>query len=461
MAHEFALKDPGEGIHEVDILEILVSEGDTVSEGQEVLVVESDKAAVELPSPYAGTVQEIRVRRDETATVGDILMIIADAGERSEQSGAEQDEAEDTGDTNGPGDANHGAETASKTARTEPSASDGNTNEEPDETTAQNGSEEETPPLGDAPVRASPAARRRAAEAGLDLSGIEPTGADGQVTVKDVEYAASRAETSREPGEDADDATPEAEAGAGAPDDDLDNFGTVTRVRASALRRATARAMQRSWSEIPHVWHEDVADITRLERWRARQADTGRDIPLTPILIKAAVMVLRDHSTFNATLDADSGDILLRRVFNVNVAVATERGLVTPVLQDADGKSVMELAEELATMAERAEAAKLSRDDIEGGTFTITNIGALGGRGLSPLINPPQTAILGAARTYRDVVAHVSDTGPVSAGDLELRAFLPLVLGFDHRVIDGADAAQFMNDLVAFLSDPVTLALET
>ncbi|KZY47412.1 hypothetical protein A3731_29880, partial [Roseovarius sp. HI0049] len=289
-----------------------------------------------------------------------------------------------------------------------------------------------------APVPASPAARKMARTRGVDLAEIEPTGKDGQVVVDDVKAAA-----------------PTQDAGGGQTAEE-DIFGPVKRRRMSSIRAATAKAMARSWQEIPQVVHEDEADITELELWRRRQGD---DAPtMTPIVAKAAAVVLRDHPRFNAMLDTETDEIVLKQYRNINLAVATDRGLVTPVVRGVDDKSVRELAREMEELSEKAREKKLEKSDISSGTFTITNIGGIGGRGLAPLINPPQTAILGLARARAE---------PVATGELgecaipETRMMLPLVVAFDHRVIDGADAARFTNDLVALLADPVSLAMTT
>ncbi len=460
MQKEFKLQDPGEGIREVDILEVLVSEGDKVEKGQDVLVVESDKAAIELPSPYSGTVRTLSVQQGDTATVGDVLLVVEDGAEASERSEAEEDNAEEQdGDAavpdesadrereeadDRPGDA-EGGEDPEKTDRDSGTESADEDEGAGDEGEGKDGARDQTGER--TPVRASPAARKLARERGLDLADVKASGQNDQVTVEDIDAAAPQ------PRQDGD-------KSARLQDDDdkstQDDFGPVERQRTSAIRAATARAMARSWREIPHVMHEDAADITELERWRRRRGDDAP--PLTPILARVAATVLRDHPRFNAAFDAESDEIVLRRYCNIAFAVATDRGLVTPVVLDANGKQVRALADEMATLADKARSQKLSKRDISGGTFTITNIGGLGGRGLSPLINAPQTAILGAARARTEPVA-VGDID--EGGATETRMILPLVVAFDHRVIDGADAARFTNDLIALLNDPVSLALDT
>lgn len=458
MKQEFKLQDPGEGVREVEILDMLVAEGDEVIEGQEVMTVESDKASIELPSPYEGTIDALCVKKGDTAVVGDVLMVVEDGAEgEAEPSHESGEDAEDSGDRDGETRAAEGGdddagqprevpeETPEETPEPpeevpeEPEEVPGRPDETPEQPKETPSEPEPAPAKGEegAPVPASPAARKLAREQGVDLARIEPSGKDGQVVVDDVRATASQ-ET-------------DADAGQGG---DADVHGPVERRRMSSIRAATARAMARSWQEIPHVVHEDLADITELELWRRRQGD---DAPtLTPIVAKAAVIVLRDHPRFNATLDTETDELVLRQYWNINIAVATDRGLVTPVVRGVEGKSVRELSREMGELAEKAREQKLQKADLSGGTFTITNIGGLGGRGLAPLINPPQTAILGLARARAEPVV-TADLGDCAAP--ETRMMLPLAVSFDHRVLDGADAARFTNDLAALLSDPVSVAL--
>ena len=466
MKNEFKLQDPGEGIHEVEILEIMVSEGDEISEGQEVMAVESDKAAIELPSPFAGKVAEIRVGQGDTASVGDVLMVVEDEDAPQKAEAAPQEEERADGEEDAPEDQD--AEGATK-AEEDPSP-EGKTDEEAREAddapseeeqdTGKDGSDETGQEARDsdedrgdaegrdtggaseeAPVRAAPAARKLAREKGVDLAALKPSGKDGQVTLEDVQEAAG-----------AEDAQAEGKA-------DRDDFGPVERQRISAIRAATARAMTRSWTEIPHVTHEDAADITELELWRRRQPQEDR-LSLTPIIAKAVVAVLKRHPRFNAVYDGDADEIVLRKYWNIAIATATDRGLVTPVLKDADRKSARDLGQEIVALAKKAKDQKLGKSDLAGGSFTITNVGAFGGRGLAPLINPPQTAILGVGRARIEAVV-TSDLDADGPPIIEPRMILPLALSFDHRAIDGADAARFVNEIVGLLRDPVSLALET
>lgn len=477
MRHEFKLQDPGEGVHEVEINEVLVSEGDRIDEGQDVLVVESDKAAVELPSPHSGKVAEIRVSAGDTAEVGDVLMIIEDGEEKEEKAeqpegeGAEAEGEETVDETEGPEaeeaevekveaeqepDEEHAARkekpTPEKEGEPEGEKVAGKEPRPPKDETTKKRTEEE-------PIRAAPAARKLAREEGIDLADIEPTGSVGQITLQDVQQATKgRPEPAkkREKAEEGRRAKkPAAEKGVG----ERDEFGPVERRPLRSIRAATARAMARSWSEIPHVVHHDNADITELERWRRNEAREMPELTITAILAKAVVAVLRRYPRFNARYDTEANEMVLRHYHNINIAVATERGLMTPVLHDVDGKSIRVLASELAGLAERARSGRLSKEALSGGTFTITNVGGIGGTGFSPLINAPQSAILGVARARLTPVIE-GDVEDLENATTRIRLLLPLVVAFDHRLLDGADAARFMNDLTEIIEDPTSLVLD-
>jgi len=491
MRHEFKLQDPGEGVHEVEVEEVLVAEGDSVSEGDDVLVVESDKAAIELPSPFSGRIAEMRVAVGDIVEVGEVLMVIDDAAEEVAE---ETEEVRDTGETRAAEasgsdaaapdeersnaedaaeeerssrrDAEGDAPQASKQARQDTRDTDGRSRGERERETGARGKAEEGArgPMKAAP--AAPAARKRARDAGLDLQEIEPSGKEGQITLSDVEAALGGADDA-EAGtpERADAATGRAEpedsgAGEAADDTERDAYGPVERVNLRSIRAATARAMARSWAEIPHVVHQDLADITDLEIWRREMVEEQDDetLTLTPFLAKAAAAALRRHPRFNATYNAEAGEIVLRRYCNINIAVATKRGLITPVVRDVDRKPPGELAHEIDTLSRRMREGRPSKEDLAGGTFTITNVGGLGGTGFAPLINPPQCAILGFAKARLTPVVE-GDLSDLDGALTTVRLMLPVVVAFDHRLNDGADAAHFVNDLAALLADPKSFAL--
>jgi pyruvate dehydrogenase E2 component (dihydrolipoamide acetyltransferase) len=437
MAKEFRLQDPGEGIHEVEIREVLVAQGDSVDEGQGVLVVESDKAAIEVPAPWSGIVQDIRVEEGGIAEVGDVLMTFeTDAEDAADESPREEEAAAPTEDRD----------------REEPGES-----AEPEETAREPRPSGET----ERPLAASPVARRLAQQHDVDLHEVEPTGPHGRVLADDVraaageqrEAGAAKEERAKAPSE-----RPSRERRApGLPD--FAQWGEVERQKLRSIRRATARHMARSWAEIPHVTHQDVADVTALDAFRRRHAadveERGGKLTLTVFALKAAVAALKEHPRFNASLDADAEEIVLKRYYHLGVAIDTEQGLMVPVLREVDRKSIVDLAVELAELTECTRNNGLEREQMAGGTFTITNVGPLGGTAFAPIVNHPQVAILGLARARWE---------PVVEGDPEdfaivPRLRLPLCLAFDHRVVDGADAARFTRMVADTLADVEAFAL--
>jgi len=419
MTREFRLPDLGEGISEGEILKVLVHEGDTVSEDQLLFEVETDKAAIEIPSPYAGRIGRIHVEAGQTVPVGAVLVTFdGDAGE--------------------PGEA------AAEIATTAPPA--------------MPAGEEEAP--GVAP--ATPATRRRARELGVDLRSVAGTGPGGRVTDSDVEAAGQQAQerppaAASRPARGPLVTPPEVAGGATLPPlPDFSQWGPVERVALSSVRRRIAEHMTQAYALIPHVSHFDRADITELEAFRHQHRAEGKEhdaqLSLTTFVLKAAVAALKRHPRFNASLDHASGELVLKHYYHLGVAVDTERGLIVPVLRDVDRKSVWELAAELGQLAERTRSGKVSLEELRGGTFTVTNIGSLGGTGMVPIINYPEVAILGLARARQEPV--------VRDGAIVPRLILPLSLTFDHRIADGADAARFIGDLVRDLEDPDRLLLD-
>src|SRR6267143_4323548 len=423
MARDFRLPDLGEGLTEAEIVKVLVREGEVIAEDAPLLEVETDKATVEIPSPMSGRVEKIHVEPNQTVKVGQVLVTFADAGA---QTGTATPSGKQAADTLNPTRA----------------------------------------PARPGPVPATPATRRLARELGVDLQAVRATGPGGRVTDDDVLAASGRvvrAPTTAPPR--ATRAEPVAPAAPGKPlatpvtEPPLPNFeqwGAVERQPLSHLRRTIAERMTLSATVIPHVTHFDRADITELDAIIQRNLETakarGVTLTLTAFLLKAAALALGEHPTFNATLDAAAGQLIVKRYVHLGVAVATERGLIVPVLRDVDRKPVLEVARELGALAQRVRDGKAALDDLRGGTFTITNIGALGGTGAIPIINYPEVAILGVARARQEPVVREGRVAP--------RLLLPLSLTFDHRVADGADGARFAADIVRRLERPEQLLLD-
>ena len=420
MGRSFKLPDLGEGIHEGEVLAVLVAVGDAVREGDPILEVETDKAAVEIPSPVDGTVAEIRVKPGDLVKVGDVLMIF------------ETDTA--TAVTDAPASAEE-----APPRRTAPETQD-------------TGEKSKRPP-----VPASPATRRLARELGVDLYAVTPSGPEGLVTAEDVRAAATQGEA---PGPAA---TPPAAAAEGPPTSpslpDYDRWGATERLPLRAVRRATARQMALAWSQIPHVHTQDWVDLTELEALRRKHrqavAAQGGRLTLTVFALKAAAAALKVHPDFNASLDAEAGAIVRKHYFHLGVAVDTDDGLIVPVVRDVDRKSLRELAVELADLVDRTRRRKITREALEGASFTLTNVGPLGGGHFSAIINPPQVAIMGMGAARLQPVV-VSAEGPPK---IAARLMMPLVVCVDHRVLDGADAIRFMQTVKATLQDPEELLL--
>jgi len=445
MSRPFVLPDLGEGLTEAEIVKVLVREGEVIAEDAPLLEVETDKATVEIPSPMSGRVEKIHVEPNQTVKVGQVLVTFADAGAPA---GTRTPSGKQAADTLDP----------TRTLAPEP------------RTTVQDGRARQAAPAAPAssparpgPVPATPATRRLARELGVDLQAVRATGPGGRVTDDDVLAAAGRvvrAPTTAAPR--APHAAPAAPAAPGKPlathvtEPPLPNFeqwGAVERQPLSHLRRTIAERMALSATVIPHVTHFDRADITELDAIIQRNLETakarGVTLTLTAFLLKAAALALGEHPTFNATLDAAAGQLIVKRYVHLGVAVATERGLIVPVLRDVDRKPVLDVARELGALAQRIRDGKATLDDLRGGTFTITNIGALGGTGAIPIINYPEVAILGVARARQEPV--------VRDGRIEPRLLLPLSLTFDHRVADGADGARFASAIVRRLERPERL----
>ena len=437
MARPFVLPDLGEGLTEAEIVTVLVAEGDLIREDAPFLEVETDKAQVEIPSPMAGRIEKIHVQPGQTVRVGEVLVTFADAGEVA---------ARPAQALPAPGLAPTGAATREAAA---------------------------APAHDAAPVPATPATRRLARELGVDLRGVRGTGAAGRVTDVDVRAAAG-GEASGD-GESPSGARERAAAGSGPspaparpaakplatvgleppPLPAFEQWGPVERAPLSHLRRTIADRMTLSATLVPHVTHFDRADITELDALIRRNLEAAREqgvtLTLTGFLLEATALALRAHPQFNASLDAAAGELILKRYYHLGVAVATERGLIVPVLRDVDRKPVMEIARELGALAQRVRDGKATIEDLRGGTFTISNIGALGGTGAIPIINYPEVAILGVARAREEAV--------VREGQIVPRLMLPLSLTFDHRVADGADGARFASDIVRRLEHPDQLLL--
>ena len=449
MPRPFVLPDLGEGLTEAEILSVLVHEGDVIEEDTPLLEVETDKATVEIPSPMSGRVEKIHVQPHQTVKVGAVLVTFSDAEARPGKQAADTLDATRT------------LAPESKTV-----IADGRARQAPPPGIAPRADDAaRTPSRGGGPVPAAPSTRRLARELAVDLRAVRATGAGGRVTDEDVRAAAAAPvlsttsatapapSTPRAPGP----ARPLAAVGVQPPPlPAFEQWGAVERQPLSHLRRTIAERMTLAATVIPHVTHFDRADITELDALIRRNLDDakarGITLTLTAFILKAAALSLREHPHFNASLDPGAGELIVKRYVHLGVAVATERGLIVPVIRDVSTKPLAELARELGTLAQRVRDGKASLEDLRGGTFTVTNIGALGGTGAIPIINYPEVAILGVARGRQEAVVH--------EGHIVPRLLLPLSLTFDHRIADGADGARFASAIVRRLERPDQLLLE-
>jgi len=392
MPYEFKLPDLGEGISEAEIRKWLVKEGDEISEHQNVLEVETDKAVVEVPSPKAGKVLKLNKEEGDTAKVGEVLMTIAEKGE--EEKAPVQEEK-----------------------RKESVTVVGVLPEAPEET-----------------VLAAPAVRAFAKEMGIDLKGIKGTGPGGTITKEDVLKRKAPPEKKPE-----------------------DEFGPVERVPLRGLRKTIARNLLRTQKITASVTVMEEADITELWELREREkkalAERGIHLTFLPFMIKAAQHALAGHPRLSASMDEEREEIILKKYFNIGIAVDTPEGLMVPVVRDVEKKKIIELAEELQRLAERARERKIGMEELKGSCFTITNYGHFGGTFATPIINYPDSAILGMGR--------IAEKPWVREGNIEIRKILPLSLTFDHRVTDGADASLFLMKLVKYIEDPALIFIES
>ncbi len=429
MTTSFRLPDLGEGVHEAEILAIPVTPGQEVKEGDIIMEIETDKAAVEIPSPVTGTVAEIMVRPGDKAIVGNVLMTFRT-----------------------------GKEKPVKQPAAPPSPQ---------------------PPAGEkqqGPVPASPSTRRLARELGVDLHEVTPTGSGGVVTKDDVLAHAKTKErpAQTEPSPAAEKtATTEPAAEPVTPPEpaptppvppgrlpDFAKWGPVERLPFRSIRRATATQMATSWSQIPHVWCQDDVDITRLEAFRQKHkaeiATAGGRLTMTVFAIKAVATALKLYPSFNASLDLAAQEIIVKRYFHIGIAVDSDHGLTVPVIRDVDRKSIKELAVEVEGMVGKVRTGRVSREEMQGGTFTITNAGALGGHHFSAIINYPEVAILGLGQGRMQPAVVTDERGRY---EIVPRLIMPIVLCFDHRVVDGADAVRFLKVVTGALQDPDELLI--
>ena len=392
MLREFKFPDVGEGIAEGEIVRWLVKEGDWVKEDQDLVEVETDKAVLTLNSPYTGKIEKLCGNEGEIIKVGALLTTIRVEGETVAES-ARKDSGTVVGSL---------AE-AIEVAR---------------------------------PVLATPAVRALARQMMVDLASVKGNGPAGRITKEDVEKAAGKS--------------------ASQPSPAADIYGPVERIPLRGIRRTVAKRMAEASKHVAEVTIWEDADITELEQVRAKQREAteqqGVKLTYLPFLIKASIAALKAHPYFNATLDEETQEIILKKYYNLGIAVDTSDGLIVFVIKEADRKSLVDLARETAALAEKARLRKIDLPELRGGTFTITNYGVVGASYGTPIINHPEVAILGLGK--------IEDRAVVRGGQIVIRKIMPLSLAFDHRVIDGVEAGRFLGVVIQHLVDPDLLRLE-
>ncbi|MBA3980867.1 MAG: dihydrolipoyllysine-residue acetyltransferase [Alcanivorax sp.] len=423
-------------IDAAELIELLVKEGDEVEAEQVIGVLESDKASLEIPSPAAGRVIALAVKVGDRLSTGDALMTLSVSSDDE----ASDESSDDTAAASEP--SREAKPTPQELTPQEPAR------REPRETATDAGQRGAEAGAPSGPVHAGPAVRKLARELGADLAKVSGTGPKGRILKEDV-HAHVKALLTEKP------APAAGVPGAPLPEIDFSKFGEIEEREQSKLRRVAAANLHRSWITVPHVTQFDEADITDLEAFRQsenqRLAKSARGdakpvkLTMLAFLVKACAVALREFPTFNSSLSASGETLILKRYIHIGVAVDTPNGLVVPVIRDADTKGILTIASEMSELAEKARNRKLTPGDMQGGSFSISSLGGIGGTAFTPIVNWPEVAILGVSRTQ---------TKPVWDGKQFVpRDMLPLSLSYDHRVIDGADAARFTQFLAATLTD--------
>lgn len=414
MVYEFKFPDVGEGITEGEIVKWKVKPGDMVKVDEVLAEVETDKAVVEIPSPKAGKIVKIFGKEGDVINVGDTLVEIDETGK------AEVKE-----------------EKPAKLEETKPKGASvvGVLEEAPDEEEVKEVKKEHVEKKKI--VSATPAARKLAEEKGVDLSAIKGTGPEGVITEKDIGAPAAAAPKAKHVRK-------------------YDLWGYVDRQPFKGMRKSIAKHMEESVAKTAPVTHMDEADVTEL--WGVRNKEKGvaekQGIKLTflPFVIKAIIAGLKEHPMLNSELDEENGNIILKKYYNIGIAIDTGNGLVVPVIKGADEKSILQLAKEIEALAQKTRDRKIDPGDLKGGSFSITNWGSIGGRHGTPIIKYPECAILGIGRIFEKVV--------MIKGNITTRKILPISVTFNHKITDGAEAARFTNVVIQHLEDPDLMLIE-
>jgi len=456
-ASEFKLPELGENISQGDLVRLMIAPGTKVSEGQPVMELETDKAVVEVPSSVSGVVKEVKVKEGEKIKVGQVIFTLE--GGAPVQAATKETRNAPVEHVSG----QHGARLAFQAAI----KAEGKTEEQalpPDQP-------QQAAPVFSMPVQlgkvagtehreaipAAPHVRRFAREVGVDIYEVKGSGPGGRISEDDVKaYAKAMLAAAAT----AVQATPRAGHFAQPQLPDFGKWGKVERVSMRGVRRKTAEHLAEAWNTIPHVTQHDRADITELEQLRARFApkaeEAGGKMTVTAIALKVCAAALKVFPQFNASIDIEKEEIVYKQYINIGVAADTDRGLLVPVIRDVEKKNIVELAVELSQLSKKARDKKITPEEMQGGTFTITNLGGIGGVGFTPIVNFPEVAILGLSRSRMEPEWIESKDG----GKFEPRLILPLSLSYDHRLIDGADAARFLRWIAEAFEQPFLLSVQ-
>lgn len=459
MAKEVKIPQIAEDVESATVTEVMVKEGDSIEKDQAIIAVESDKASVEIPSPEAGKVKTVSVSEGDEVEVGDVILILEEGDSKSkdpddkdsqeeeadekdlekneDQKDEDQEEPKEEDKTDSENSEDEKDKTASKEQEDEKSKkekpSEEKDSEKQEKKEDKDSEENKEEGSGNADVPAAPGVRRLARELGVNISKVEGSGEGGRISKEDVKTHSKN------------DKKPQPAKEISLPD--FGKWGKTERIALSGIRKVTAKNTTAAWSNIPHVFQFDEADITGIEEYMEKlQKKADGNLSITAVLAKIAAIALRQFPKFNASLDMETEEMILKKYVNIGIAVDTEKGLLVPVIRDADRKTIIEISTEITQLAKKAREGKLTSEEMKGGNFTISNLGGIGGTNFTPIVYHPQVAILGVSRAKKQPI--------YIDGNFEPRDILPLSLSYDHRIIDGAEGVRFLHWISRALEDP-------
>lgn len=426
---DFRLPELGENIESADVTNVLVKVGDTIEKDQAILEIETDKATIEVPSTLSGKIVEVLIKSGEKAKVGEVMIKVESGAEAVEESKQVEVKKEKVSELPKVESKKESVPLTGERPSIQPMETDNQ------------------PPILKGAAPAAPSVRRIAREIGVDINKVPGTGPGGRISMDDVKAFSKKLHESYAQG---------GGTGLNIKQETLPDFikfGSINRVEMTNIRKKTADHLGYAWATIPHVTQFDKADITLLEKTRKElNKNSEIKVTVTAILVKIIVEALKKFPQFNSSIDMKKKEIIYKNYFNIGVAVDTEFGLIVPVIKNSDKKSLTEISIEMNSLAEKARNKKIGLDDLQGGSFTISNLGGIGGTYFTPIVNSPEVAILGVSRGNLEPVWN-------GFGVFEPRLLLPLSLSYDHRIIDGADAIRFLRFVVEALEQPIKLLL--